>query len=79
MIFFQIPKLAFFLPENSKYVGDWHSVNIGLSSEYISQENTDKYLIDEDYIKRIYKKREKFSHKGTYGKSLLVVGSFGKI
>ena len=78
-IFFQIPKLAFFLPENSKYVGDWHSVNIGLSSEYISQENTDKYLIDEDYIKRIYKKREKFSHKGTYGKSLLVVGSFGKI
>ncbi|HMV43513.1 MAG TPA: NAD(P)H-hydrate epimerase, partial [Leptospiraceae bacterium] len=30
-ISFQIPKLAFFFPDNSKYVGNWQLVDIGLS------------------------------------------------
>lgn len=78
-IAFQIPKLAFFLPQNSKYVGEWNLVDIGLSSKFIKEEKTDKYLIEKNYIKGIYRKREKFSHKGTYGRALLVAGSFGKI
>jgi NAD(P)H-hydrate epimerase len=76
---FQIPKLAFLLPENSKRVGEWKVVDIGLSSQFIEEEKTNKYLIDRNLIKSIYKKRNKFSHKGNFGRALLVAGSYGKM
>ena len=78
-IFFQIPKLAFLLPENFKYTGEWHLVDIGLSDKFILEEKTNKYFVRREFVKSIYKKREKFSHKGTYGRVLLVAGSFGKM
>lgn len=76
---FQIPKLAFLVPENSKRVGNWNLVDIGLSSEFIQKEKTNQYLINKTFIKTIYKKREKFSHKGNFGRALLIAGSFGKM
>jgi NAD(P)H-hydrate epimerase len=76
---FQLPKLAFFLPENSDYTGEWHIVNIGLNSEFIEQADTSSFFIEQRDIKLIIKKRQKFSHKGTYGKALLVSGSYGRM
>ncbi len=76
---FQIPKLAFLLPENSSRVGDWKLVDIGLSPQFIAEEKTNKYLIDGHLIQSIYKKRNKFSHKGNFGRALLVAGSYGKM
>ena len=78
-IAFQIPKLAFLLPENSARVGEWKIVDIGLSSQFISEEKTNQYYIDANLIKSIYKKRKKFSHKGSFGRALLVAGSYGKM
>jgi NAD(P)H-hydrate epimerase len=76
---FQIPKLAFLLPENFYRVGEWNLVDIGLSPHFISEETTNKFYINENFVKSIYKKREKFSHKGTFGRALLIAGSFGKM
>ena len=36
-------------------------------------------MVDKEYIHRIYKRRNKFSHKGSHGHSLIIGGSFGKI
>ncbi len=76
---FQNPKLAFLLPENEVFYGDWHLLNIGLDQDFIKSIETDYFLITKNEIKKIYKPRLKFSHKGTYGHSLLIGGSFGKI
>jgi ADP-dependent NAD(P)H-hydrate dehydratase / NAD(P)H-hydrate epimerase len=76
-ISFQLPKLAFLLPENEKFTGEWHILDIGLSREFLSQVETPYYFTDAESIKGWVKKRGKFSHKGTYGKSLIIGGSYG--
>jgi NAD(P)H-hydrate epimerase len=77
-ISFQLPKLSFFLPENEKYVGKWHLVNIGLHKEFLKSAATDYYYLQKKDIRDIRKKRSAFSHKGDYGRALLIAGSYGK-
>lgn len=76
---FELPKLAFFLPENQKRVGDWEVGKIGLMLSYLDSLHTDNYAIDPEMIHKIYRKRNKFSHKGNFGHALLMVGAYGKI
>lgn len=76
---FQLPKLSFMFPENHKYVGEWHLVNIGLNKDFIDQSLTQYSYIEAKSVKKIIRPREKFSHKGTYGHALLISGSFGKM
>lgn len=75
-ISFQYPKLAFMLPQNADFVGDWHIVDIGLSETFTNQTPTKNYYTTSEIEKSI-RKRPKFSHKGTYGNALLVAGSYG--
>lgn len=76
---FQIPKLAFMLPQHEEYVGDWYILHIGLSREFIEAANTNDYYLDEGIVKNLVVKRNKFSHKGTFGKSLIIAGSYGML
>lgn len=76
---FQTPKLAFLLPENSQFVGDWIVLDIGLAKAYIDQLEGSNFLVDEDDVKKILRPRLRFSHKGTYGHALLIAGSHGKM
>lgn len=78
-ISFQVPKLAFFIPENHEYVGEWHLVDIGLDRSFIDGLDSDYHVLEEEEISLIYRSRKKFTHKGNYGRCLLVAGSFGKI
>lgn len=78
-ITFQIPKLAFFLPQNHQYVGNWSIVNIGLDEDYIQSLSSSNILIEDNHAAWIYNFRDKYSHKGDYGRGLLICGSFGKI
>ncbi|WP_299434925.1 NAD(P)H-hydrate dehydratase [uncultured Maribacter sp.] len=76
---FQAPKLIFFLPDTGIYIGQWEVLDIGLDSEYLSTTEVEYEIIGKNEVLPIYKPREKFTHKGTYGHSLLVGGSYGKI
>ncbi|MDI9872607.1 NAD(P)H-hydrate dehydratase [Flectobacillus roseus] len=72
---FEAPKLAFLMPQNQLYVGEWECLPIGLSKEYVQNTSTSFFWTDSVSLK----KRSKFSHKGTFGHSLLAVGSHGSI
>ncbi len=74
---FQNYKLAFLLPENEKYCGTIHLLNIGLHKKFETEKDAAFELIDIHLIKTIYKKRNKFSHKGNYGHAALLCGSYG--
>ncbi|HAS47388.1 MAG TPA: bifunctional ADP-dependent NAD(P)H-hydrate dehydratase/NAD(P)H-hydrate epimerase [Microscillaceae bacterium] len=76
---FELPKLAFLLPHNDKFVGEWKTVPIGLSADFIAESPTEHYYLDEAFIEKIFKPRAKYSHKGSYGHALLLAGSEGKI
>lgn len=72
---FEVPKLAFLMPQNQLYVGEWECLPIGLSKEYAQKTSTSYFWTDRISLK----KRSKFSHKGTFGHALLAVGSYGSI
>jgi hydroxyethylthiazole kinase-like uncharacterized protein yjeF len=78
-ISFQIPKLALFLPENEKYVGQWELVNIGLSQSEIDNTETHNLLVNGEWVRAQVEPRSKFAHKGDFGKALVVAGSYGKM
>jgi len=74
---FQFPKLAFFFRENESIVGDWSVLDIGLHPQGIENTDTDYHYLDKLDITSMLRKREKFSHKGTYGHLALIAGSEG--
>lgn len=76
---FQLPKLAFLMPENHRYVGDWCLVNIGLHKDFIKKTDTPYGLLQKKDIQRIKRTRTTFDHKGTFGRGLLITGSYGKM
>ncbi len=76
---FQMPKLAFLMPENNGFVGQWEILDIGLLPEFIDKVETNDYFMQKEDIAFSIKPRTKFSHKGTYGHALLIAGSYGKM
>lgn len=76
---FQAPKLVFFLPQAAEYVGDLQILDIGLDREYLNETSVKARLIDKQEAITFYIPRENFSHKGNYGHSLIIGGSYGKI
>lgn len=76
---FQRPKLAFLLPENEKYIYTWEAINIGLDEQYIAQMKVQHFTIEKQGVLPIYRMRDKYSHKGTFGHSLIIGGSYGKM
>lgn len=75
---FELPKLAFMFPQNESRVEEWTFKSIGLHPNYLTELPTSFHYLNEDFIKHIIKKRPKFSHKGTYGHALLIMGARGK-
>ena len=76
---FQLPKLAFLLPGNARYVGEWTVVPIGLHAGFITQAIAAYFYISPDIPAKILKIRPKYGHKGTFGHALLISGSYGKM
>lgn len=76
---FASPKLVFFLPETAKFTLQWEILDIGLDQEFLFASETDAELIGKFEVLPMYKPRDKFSHKGTYGHSLIIGGSHGKM
>lgn len=75
---FQMPKLAFLMPENDVFTGHLEILDIHLHPQFLDEVNSNNFLIEKKIVKDILHCRTKFSHKGTYGHALLVAGSEGK-
>ncbi|MET3538086.1 bifunctional ADP-dependent NAD(P)H-hydrate dehydratase/NAD(P)H-hydrate epimerase [Chryseobacterium limigenitum] len=76
---FQFWKKSFLHPETGKYTGKVVILDINLSEEYISNTATTDFVIDDKIVENIFKPRNEFSHKGTYGKVTIAAGSYGKV
>ena len=73
----QFPKMSLLFPENAPYVGDFSILDIGLSQEGIGKLASNLSFTDEKDIKPLLRPRPGHSHKGDFGRALLVAGSRG--
>jgi ADP-dependent NAD(P)H-hydrate dehydratase / NAD(P)H-hydrate epimerase len=76
---FQVPKLSFMFSENQFFVGNWKILDINLHPDILYKLPTDYFYVEQEFIKTIYRRRSKFSHKGSFGHSLLIAGGYGKM
>lgn len=76
---FESPRLAFFFPENADYVGEWDVRSIGLTQAYKQHTSSDFEYLTRDEARQLLRHRKKFSHKGSFGHSLLIAGGEGKM
>lgn len=76
---FHAPKLAFLLPQNGRYVKRFKILDIRLSREFTESADSQNYFLEKKDIQERYRPRDKFTHKGTCGHSLLIAGSRGKM
>lgn len=76
---FECPKLAYFLPQNFPYVGEWKIESIGLDRDYLNNIESPYFTLEEGKIRSLIKDPSKFDHKGKRGHAFLMVGSLGKI
>ncbi|MCK5815814.1 MAG: NAD(P)H-hydrate dehydratase [Flavobacteriaceae bacterium] len=76
-ITFQTPKLPFLIPENK--IESWEVLDISLAEGFLKIVECDYQTIEAGFVSEILNQRKKFSHKGTYGHSLIMGGSYGKI
>lgn len=75
---FHFYKKSFLHSETGRFCGKIHILNTGLSQEYISKTRVTQFILDYSSIKSLYKTRQDFTHKGNYGKAVIVGGSYGK-
>ena len=88
---FGLPKLAFLLPQNVEFVGQWEAVDIGLSQDFIEKAASPWHLtrmpgvggFDQELSAPrpdvTLPRRGKFAYKNTFGHALLLAGSRGKV
>ncbi|MCL1937018.1 MAG: NAD(P)H-hydrate dehydratase [Candidatus Azobacteroides sp.] len=76
---FHSPKLAFLLPDNAPYLGDWTVLDIGLHPEGVRQLQTPFYFTEKEDVRPMIRQRNRFAYKNNFGHALLAAGSRGKI
>ncbi len=76
---FQAPKLSFFLPSTGRFVPYFEALDIGLDPEFLMKTKPLARTVLKPQAQTFYKQREKYAHKGTFGHSLMVGGSKGKM
>lgn len=76
---FGAPKLSFLLAANEKHVPEFRVLDIGLDKTFVGQLEASYNYITGSTIQSFFRKRGKFSHKGTYGHALVCAGSYGKM
>ena len=74
---FQQYKLAFLMPENEAYFGEVNVLDIALHKQYAVDESAIFEMVNKEMISQIYRPRNQFAHKGTYGHALVYAGSKG--
>jgi NAD(P)H-hydrate epimerase len=78
-ITFQTPRLAFLLPQNAGFTGDWKIVNIGLHEAFMAGLASAYEYTDSETASALIKPRSTFANKGNFGHALMMAGSYGMI
>lgn len=73
----QFPHLSFFMAENAEVVGQWKSIDIGLSPTEIRKTTAPFYLVERSDVRKLLRRRPEFCSKADFGSALLVAGSYG--
>ncbi len=73
----ELPKLSYMFSEHAALIGDFFIIPIGLDHSYIETLDSPFFYINQTDIKVRLQPRLPFSHKGSYGHSLLIAGSYG--
>lgn len=76
---FAFPKLALLFPEHSGFVGELEVLDIGILEEANEKVNSNFFYIQRADILALHPHFHRFSHKGNFGKILLIGGSPGKM
>lgn len=63
--------------DGNEYAGRIVTADIGISPDAVQKEEYLTYYYEKEDLQREFPKRKKNSHKGTYGKILMIVGSMG--
>lgn len=74
---FQFPKLAFVLPENERFTGEWKILDIALHPDGITNAPTNLYYTETADAAALLRPRNRFSDKRDMGHALLAAGSYG--
>jgi len=73
----QFPKLSFMMSENASYIGNREVLPIGIHPDAIDMTASNLMYLEKADIAPLLRKRDKFSHKGTFGHALILAGSKG--
>ena len=79
LLTFGAPKLVFFLPQTGRFIKQWEVLDIGLDPDFMREVPAEYEFFGAALARSLYRPRERFSHKGTYGHALIMGGSHGKI
>lgn len=74
---FECLKLAFMLPENAPWFGTVHVLPIRLHPDFPKLFTPEYRILSEDYIRRIFRPRPVFGHKGSFGHAAVIAGQKG--
>lgn len=76
-ITFQCYKKGFIAYGTDKFTGEIIVEEIGIPYEVVNKFHGKEYVMDREMIRETFKVRNKYSHKGDYGRILLAAGSKG--
>ena len=76
---FQCYKLALLVAENAGNFGKVQVLDIGLHAGYLQDLEREYKFTGLPLVKKIFRPRNDFSHKGHFGHAMLLGGSYGKI
>jgi len=76
---FQFYKRTFLHPESAVFAGHIHILDINLDKTFINATHTQYKTIEASDVQAMYRPRDQFAHKGTFGSVLMIGGSYGKI
>lgn len=73
----QFPRLCFFIPDNAELLGEWKTIDIGLSEAAISHTAANFCLVEKRDIHRRLRHRKPCASKADFGNAILYAGSYG--
>jgi len=76
---FAFPKLSLLFPEHGPFTGNLVLIDIGMADEESGSFESPFFYLQKKDILPLHRQFHRFSHKGDFGKVLLIAGSKGKM